>query len=211
MIKINLLKRKKPGGGGKSQKIFGIEIGKGIELDGLKDFNWKTSPFPRMIIAGILVYASDLQVASMKQEKLTEQDGMIAAVEAEQAEIVKKLAKVKGFEPLKKQLEDDERNIQAKLDIINQLLENRDAPPRLLRQLSGILPAEVWLQSLTVNDGRLSIEGGATSYSLVSDFMKGVSDSSMFSAVTLGQVNETQGSEGLKYQSFSITAGTKGI
>ncbi len=210
MIKINLLKRKKAGGG-KSQKILGFDIGKGFELDALKEFDWKASPFPRMILAGVLVYLVQMQVDSMKLEKIQEQDGIIAAVEAEQAEVAKKLATVRGFEPLKKQLEDDERNIQTKLDIINRLMENRDAPSRLLRQLSSILPPEAWIQSLAINDGKVSIEGGATSYALVSDFMRGVTDSPMFSAVTLGQVNETQGVEGLKYQTFSLTAGTKGI
>lgn len=211
MIKINLLKRKKAGGGGPN-KLFGIDLGgvKGLDTSALRDFDFKRSPFVRIAISLAVIYGADLWIQGQKLERLSEEDGRINAQQAEIDEVSKKLGKVKGFEPLKKQLEDDERNIQTKLDLINSLLENREAPAQLMRQISQIIPEEVWLDTLSVKDGTLKISGGATSYNIVTDFMKGLGESTLFSGVNLSQVNESS-KDGVKFQQFDISAQTKGI
>ena len=210
MIKINLLKRKKSGGGA-PLKVFGITIGgKGLDAGALRDYDFKRSPLVRMAIAAVLIYAADLWIQGEKESRLGEEEERINAQQAQLDEISKKLGKVKGFEPLKKQLEDDEKNIQTKLDLINSLLENREAPAKLMRQLSQIIPEEVWLESMSVRDGTIRMSGGATSYNIVTDFMKGLGESSIFSGVNLTQVNENS-RDGVKFQQFDISAQTRGI
>jgi Tfp pilus assembly protein PilN len=220
MIKINLLKRRKSAGlaaAGGGQKIFGIDISKlgglggtSLDVNSLKDIDWKKSPLVRAALAFVAIYLIQGEIASMKQQLLAEEDAKIAAVQGEIDEVAKKLGKVRGFEPLKLQLERDEQSIQTKLTIINSLLENRDAPIKMLRQISQIIPEEAWLNHLAIREGRMTINGGATNYNLVSDFMRNLSESSLFTGINISQVNETE-QDGVKFQTFDITAETRGM
>ncbi len=218
MIKINLLKRRKSSSTGQKQKIFGIEIGsfgsfgggKSLDVESLKDINWRKSPLVKAAASIGIIYLLQGEVDAMKQQLITEEDAKIAAVQVEVDTVAKKLGEVRGFEPLKAQLERDEQNIQSKLTIVNSLLQERDAPVKLMKQLSQIIPEEAWINSLSVRDSKVSINGGATNYSLVSDFMKALSESTIVGGVNISQVNETE-QDGVKFQTFDITADAKGI
>lgn len=218
MIKINLLNRRKSAIGAQKQKIFGFDLGslgsfgggKNLDVDSIRDINWRKSPLVKAAAALAIVYIIQGEVDGMKQQLLLEEDAKIAAIQAEVDEVNNKLAQVKGYEPLKAQLERDEQNIQTKLTIVNALLQDRDAPVKLMKQLSQIIPEEAWINSLSVRDSKVTINGGATNYSLVSDFMKSLSESTIMGGVNISQVNESE-QDGVKFQIFDITADAKGI
>lgn len=211
MIKINLANKRRLSSASQNKgsifsNIFG---GKAIDSSQLKDLDLKRSPLVRVLIAVFLVYVVQIQIEALKQEQIQEIDQKISAVSKEQEEVSKKLARVKGFEPVKKQLDSDEKTIQTKLAVLQSLTEDRDIPAKLMKQISQIIPEEVWLTSLSVREGKVQLQGGASSYNMVSDFMNGLGVSSLLSEVSLAQISETQ-KDGIKTHQFDISAKRKG-
>ena len=210
MIKINLAKRRRPAAQATSIKgsfdlLASFSSLRKIDFDTLKNIDWKTNPLPRFLLAAVVVYLAQFEFDDYRQMNLNELEKQIGVVQKEQDEVLKKLAKVKGFEPLKKQLEADEKMVQQKVDVLNLLLEDRDIPTRLMKQLSQIIPEDVWLTGFGLKEGKLNLTGGASSYNLVSDFMKSLNDSSLFTDVGINQLSENL-KDGTKFQQFDISA-----
>lgn len=209
MIKINLAKKRSGKTASSTQPasagIFSsATFGQSFESLGA-GVDWRNSALVKVIVVVAALFLIRQGLEDLKGQKIAEVEGEIRAVEVQQEKVAQSLSKVKGFEPLKKQLEEDEHTIQTKLDIIAKLTLQRDGPARLMKQIAQMIPEEVWLNQMSLKDEGVQFVGGASSYNMVSDFMNGLASSSLLSDIALAQISEVQ-NEGIKYQSFEVSA-----
>jgi Tfp pilus assembly protein PilN len=214
MIKINLAKkRKSTGGGGIDYKNFKMDdltstitniFKKGDVGESKFDLN---GPIPRAILVLVICWVLDDVLSGHKTATLSQLDAQIELLEKDKKASEAVLAKVKGFEPLKKQLEADELMIRTKLEVIAKLLENRNAPSKMLMQIAQSIPEEVWLTDLVVADSLVKINGATPGYNQVSDFIKSLNSTTYFSDITLKGIKEaTSASKDQKVQMFELNA-----
>jgi Tfp pilus assembly protein PilN len=197
MIRINLAKKQSKGGADFDIKNFKLSSlfdllkrggGAGGESEGPKfDLN---NPIVRAAAAAGACYYLGTYFDDIKAEELKKVEVEIQKIEKEKDAVAQKLAKIKGWEPIKKQLEDDEKAIRLKLDVVKKLLEGRDAPSKILMQVAQAIPDNVWLTTLGVTDFDLKMSGSATSYNDVTDFMRALNGTSEFSDTTLNGIKE---------------------
>ena len=93
-----------------------------------------------------------------------------------------------------------------KSDLITTLKKKQEGPVHILDQISRNLPDFVWLDSMGVNNGQISLAGKATSYNAVTTFYNNLAESGHFASVTMGRVFAVK--EGV---SFSLSCGFAGL
>jgi type IV pilus assembly protein PilN len=86
---------------------------------------------------------------------------------------------VNEFTAKKKELED-------KLQIIDQLRKGKTGPVRALDDLAREIPNRVWLTKVEEKGGSVTFEGQAVDHEDVSSFMKSLQKSKYFTNIVLG-------------------------
>jgi Tfp pilus assembly protein PilN len=215
MIRINLARERKNGGGTRFDlKNFNFQsLLAAIKPQGGGDGEQKKldlkGPLPKAVMAAVVCWLVDDTLTTYRTEQLAVLDKEIAELESQQNAIQAKLSKIKGFEPIKKQLQDDEIAIKTKLDVVTKLLESRNAPSKMMMQVANAIPDEVWLTSLRVTADKLTLVGSAIAYNNVSDFIKALNGTSQFTDINLSGIQEatnTNSKDTQKYQSFELSA-----
>lgn len=211
MIRINLAKKTgKQAAGGFKFDFKALNIAaflaslKGGDSEE-KKFNIN-GPIPKAIMAIMVCYYVDGTLAEYRAEELKKVDAQIAAVEKEKTAIQAKLAKIKGFEPIKKQLEDDEKAIRTKLEVVNKLLEDRNAPSKMMLQVAQSIPDEVWLTEFSIKDDKVKLAGQTPGYNQVSDFIRSLNGTSQFTDIKLSGIQENSQASAQRIQTFDLTA-----
>ena len=209
MIRINLGRRKRAGGGSGAGDMLGEILGKlGIKgKDGeAKKFDFK-GPIPKVAMGIVAAMMTEDHLNGLKEEDLKRVGKQIESVEKEKGKLESELAKIKGFEPMKKQLEDDEKAIRLKLEVVNKLLDNRNAPARMLMQIAQAIPEEIWLTHVTVNKDTVNLRGATPGYSQVSDFINALNTSGQLGEIALSGIEESKGDKKeQQIQTFELKA-----
>jgi len=126
-----------------------------------------------IVAAAILVYSQRL--FSDLSKKVEEKNN----INAELGQYQKTLATIK-------QLENQIKEINAKLDVIKTLEEGKTGPVLLLDELAMAVPKDkLWLTSLTERGGTLSLSGTAMDNATVALFMKNLERQKHISSVEL--------------------------
>ncbi|MBI4249314.1 MAG: PilN domain-containing protein [Elusimicrobia bacterium] len=99
--------------------------------------------------------------------------------------------------------------IQARLNIINNLLLSRLKYPRFLSEFSQMLTAGVWIESMTTseqaNSMSVQMRCAAISHESIADWLRELENSQKFATIDLGMI-VTKGIEGLRLYEFPLTA-----
>ena len=127
-----------------------------------------------------------------------------------QSQISERKLKLEKLLSLKKQIEKYRADIklrEKKLDIINELKENKAGPVRILDELSTHMPEKMCLRSLKKEGAKLEIEGWALDDEVIANFMTKLQGSRYFSGVEL-IVTERFKPEGteINIKKFTITS-----
>lgn len=215
MIKINLA-RKRRTSGDSSGAGLNLDLGslfaglsKGSADDGEKT-PFLSSPLARLILAVGAFYAVDYVISNMKAEEIAKLDQQIQAIDTDKKSIAAKLQKLESYKPLQQQLENDEKVIRTKLEVVSRLLENRGEPARILHQIAKKIPGEVWLNSFKFDEKNALISGGAPTSNSISDFSNALSSIQSFSRIEIKDIRETMPSgKDVKYQQFELSAARK--
>ena len=110
------------------------------------------------------------------------------------AEIQKASARI---ESLKKEIGEVEKfkvrkaELQKKVDIINNLQVGRVGPVKALDALSAATPENSWIDKLTLQGDRISMEGIAMNNTVVADYMNNLTKNGRFRDVVLGTADQT--------------------
>ncbi len=136
------------------------------------------------------------------------QTAKIKELEAEKLETQNKIAELKRKVKELQIFEDKKREVEAKLQVIHEVARGRFFQVKILDELNRVLPDGVWIKTLKESgDGESSVtitlEGGAVQPFGVTEFMRSLEDSPLFSNVELISVQEEKTEEGV-YTSFQM-------
>lgn len=81
--------------------------------------------------------------------------------------------------------EKDKKAVEEKINIIEQLRNNQSIPVLLLDQISRSLPEKVWLVNVNEQNGKIDLEGRATTNSEIVDFINNLKKSTLFKDVQI--------------------------
>lgn len=116
----------------------------------------------------------------------SERDERLETIDLRQAE-------AKKLESIIAEVEDYQRrkdSLQNRIDLINQLKQNQKGPVRIMDQISRDLPDLVWLDSMTINSGRVSIAGRGLNPNAIALFIENVKNDPYFEEPTVGALTQ---------------------
>lgn len=119
------------------------------------------------------------------------------------------------LEAIIKEVEDFQKrkdNLQQRIDLINELKKNQKGPVRIMDQISRDLPDLVWLDSMTINQGRVTLAGRGLNPNAIALFIENVKNDPYFEEPTVGQMSQVSAAP-LVYgfdMNFAFTYGPKG-
>jgi Tfp pilus assembly protein PilN len=220
MIKINLALKKGPAsqsgvrtsGSAASSLLGGLEqlFKKGPSTASVTSSDARQE-LSREVLTKALLVASvylggDFLVSSVKETKLEQVRSESSALQAEVSKLDVEIAKRTQIEQEKKRIEDFEKVLTAKLETIERLMQGRDDASKMLRELSGILPAEVWLNSFDVKEQQVTMRGSALSIEPVTQFLSAVNSSPFYRDGQPRLSEQKNANTGQVIQDFELSA-----
>jgi Tfp pilus assembly protein PilN len=212
MIKINLASKKQSvvatgaapeagGRGGRMGTLFN-SVDPGQLGDALRDLPLRQKILPSVGLCVALIYIS----STWQGQKIAEQEKELAQLEERQMRLKGDFGKTRGYDQLKKTLDEDERMIRTKIETIQKLIADRQTPPKLLLTLSSTIPEEVWINEVKIEKGLVRLKGNSFGYNQVSDYMKNLSESAYFTDLTLVGTKVVKDETGASNPAFEISA-----
>ena len=177
MIKINLALRKQSGVN--APATLGGSLGK-LDLAILKEL-----PIKKVLVPIVIGYVATTFLDNYKQEQVEILVGILNNNKAGTVKLQADLTKYKDYDVVKKTLEEDETTVKAKLETIKTLISGRAAPLKMMNTIAKVIPKNVWLTEINMDKKGFAIKGGSLDFSLISDFMKSLKESDIFSGVDL--------------------------
>ncbi|MBW2476257.1 MAG: PilN domain-containing protein [Deltaproteobacteria bacterium] len=116
------------------------------------------------------------------------------------SKLMKTIGEVNQFKKRQKEL-------RAKLDILEQLKSARSGPVILLDELYKAIPDKVWLTSFSEGGGTINVSGIGVSEETVAMFMRNLERSNFFKSVEL-KITQQNLQSGVKFQKFDLYART---
>ena len=135
------------------------------------------------------------------------QSGQISALNEEIANLNRQLGPLKKQVEKVKKFEARKTELEAKVKVIDDLEMNRSGPSKVLYEISLNLPDQVWLTQLSEvardAQGGMMLEGFAFSNVDITEFMKQLEASKVFTAIDLLESKEAE-VENIKVQKFRL-------
>ena len=132
-------------------------------------------------------------------------------VEARQRQIDQKKSEIARLAKVIQEVKDYEKrqkDLHAKLDVLEQLKSSRGGPLYLLDELYNAMPEKVWLTSFKEGQGRAQIKGIGANEEDVAAFMRNLEQSDLYEGVEL-KVTKQKVQDNIKFHEFDITCTTK--
>lgn len=104
-----------------------------------------------------------------------------ATVETRRTEAAKLEAIIKDVENYQKRKD----SLQQRIDLINQLKQNQKGPVRIMDQISRDLPDLVWMDSMSIETGGISIAGRGLNPNAIANFVENVKNDPYFEEPSL--------------------------
>ena len=197
MIKINLARegRAVRGAGAAPAAVSGVPaVGGGANLN-------------NVLVAGLAIVGILIAIGYwfwMKRERDTRLE-TVAVREAEAKKLESIIAEVEDYQRRKDSL-------QNRIDLINQLKQNQKGPVRIMDQISRDLPDLVWLDTMTIDAGRIALAGRGLNPNAIALFIENVKNDPYFEEPRVGAVTQVSTSP-LVYSfdmNFAFTYAAKG-
>jgi type IV pilus assembly protein PilN len=166
----------------------------------------KAKPIPAFLLVTIVVtLVSGVVMAYLVfffNSRLAAKKAQVAVNEKTIAELKAKIKAVENFEQRNK-------TFKERSDIIEQLSKNKSMPVKILDEISALLPIGVWVSSLSVSEGGISIDGyGFTNPDIVS-YVDNLKNSKLFTEVYLQETRSVE-MEKIPAYVFKLTFKVKG-
>jgi type IV pilus assembly protein PilN len=166
----------------------------------------KSKPLPSFVVVTILVTV----VVCIIMAYLTFFfNSRLSAKKEQFAKNVKKIEELKAMIKAVEDFEKRNKTFKERNDIIEQLSKNKSLPVKILNEFSTILPSGVWLQTMSVSGGSISLDGyGYTNNDIVS-YVDNIKNSPMFTEVYLQESKSVEAEKVAVYM-FKLTCKLKG-
>ena len=129
--------------------------------------------------------------------EVKERQARIDQKHAEISQLMKKIGEVNEFKKRQKDL-------RAKLDVLDQLKASRVGPLYILDALYEALPEKLWLTQFQEGSGRASMSGIGVNEETVAQFMRNLEASAFFEGVEL-KVTKQIVQDQIKFQQFDLS------
>jgi type IV pilus assembly protein PilN len=136
---------------------------------------------------GVLYIGIMALILTGRRRHLEEEVGR-ARLEADRLRSI--IEEVQGYEQKKS-------NLQAKIDLINNLKLNQKGPVRLMDEISKALPDLVWLTVLDVSGGQVTMRGRTLSPNAVSTYLENLKKSPYFKEPVFKNLGLESGGQGI--------------
>lgn len=157
----------------------------------------------QLMVAGLALVVTCGLCAMVYMHFLGKVQDMQAEIDNQRLEISRLMKTIGEVNQFKKR----QKELRAKLDVLDQLKEARSGPVYLLDELYEAIPDKLWLTMFKESNGKASIQGVGVSEETVALFMRDLENSEYYSDVVL-KVTRQKESDGIKFQSFEITCST---
>jgi type IV pilus assembly protein PilN len=144
-----------------------------------------------LFIAGLslgILYIGIMALILTGKRRHLEEDIARARLEADRLRSI--IEEVQGYEQKK-------ANLQAKIDLINNLKLNQKGPVRLMDEISKALPDLVWLTVLDVSGGQVTMRGRTLSPNAVSTYLENLKKSPYFKEPVFKNLGLESGGQGI--------------
>lgn len=226
MIKINLASRKGPafaggsaggtdGGTGLFSSMGGIFQRMGGGGTGTASSSVAVQELARevglkVLLVIVVYFGCQYAFDSKTQEELGIVRGEADTLSAEVARLDDAIGRMAQYTTEKKNIEDYEKVLNAKLNAINELMTDRDASARMFGELSSLLPKELWLTEYALEGDKVRFKGSALTIEVATEFLARVNSSPNYRD---GQARMGESSDpvtGRNLQDFDIGAARRG-
>jgi len=136
---------------------------------------------------------------------------LTSEVEARQVQIDNKRSEIARLAKVIKEVNDFEKrqkDLRAKLDVLEKLKSSRGGPLYLLDELYRAMPEKVWLTGFKESNGKAQIKGVAANEEDVAMFMRNLEQSDLYHGVDL-KVTKQKVQDKIKFHEFDISSNTK--
>jgi type IV pilus assembly protein PilN len=116
-------------------------------------------------------------------DRLAQVNRQIDATRAQITQLEKTIGEVKT-------ITSDKKALQDKLAVLDTLKKGRTGPVKVLDEISGIIPARVWVNDFDEKSGVASIKGFAVAYDDLSTFAQKLKTSKFFSDVSIKKASQ---------------------
>jgi type IV pilus assembly protein PilN len=144
-----------------------------------------------LFIAGLslgVLYIGIMALILTGKRRHLEEEIARARLEADRLRSI--IEEVQGYEVKK-------ANLQAKIDLINNLKTNQKGPVRLMDEISKALPDLVWLTVLDVSGGQVTMRGRTLSPNAVSTYLENLKKSPYFKEPVFKNLGLEGGGQGI--------------
>lgn len=197
MIKINLIKEKKPF---KLPVLFNI-----LDLSLLN--------FKFIILFFFIYYVGSMFLDSTLEKKLNIQRDEISKLNTQLSKLTKEIGSNQELRDKLDAFNQQEQKLIERTKVVKKILDERTNPMKLLERIARNTPDDLWLEKISIgseaNNGvGITIEGKALYYKSISEFVNLVNSSSFFgktlSTTYSGTVAPARESDGARVEAFTV-------
>ena len=160
MIKINLSNSKKK-----------------VDISNIGGFDFTKMKIKAVILVAVLIYIPDFTILPMWQKAQDDTNQIIQTKQMELSKLKRKVAESQDMEKQILELKAQEENLGKRLTSVKQAISEKKNPAPLLLYIAKNVPEELWINSLTIEDDRMSIRGEAYDYTSIGNFMNNLKSS----------------------------------
>ena len=110
--------------------------------------------------------------------------------------VAERTSEAQKLESIIKEVDDYQQrkdSLQKRIDLINQLKQNQKGPVRIMDQLSRDLPDLVWLDSMDMTSGKISLAGRGLNQNAIALFIENVKNDPYFEEPQVTRVTQIAG------------------
>ena len=114
-------------------------------------------------------------------------------LKSREAVVAERTVEAQKLEGIIKEVEEYQQrkdSLQQRIDLINQLKQNQKGPVRIMDQISRDLPDLVWLDTMDINAGRITLAGRGLNPNAIALFIENIKNDPYFEEPQVGAVTQ---------------------
>jgi type IV pilus assembly protein PilN len=110
-----------------------------------------------------------------------------------QEDVAARKVEAQKLEDIIKEVENFQKrkdSLQSRIDLINQLKQNQKGPVRIMGRISQDLPDLVWIETMKMDQGKVSLSGKGLNPNAIANFVENIKNDPYFEEPQVGAINE---------------------
>ncbi|MGB0453863.1 MAG: PilN domain-containing protein, partial [Bacteriovoracaceae bacterium] len=145
MIQINLAKKKK-----KKVEVMGLDFSK---------FN-----YPLIVLGLIFYFGHEPFLKSIHEDAMKDVNKKLSKLRKEKKKYQKEEKQLKDIKDRIAELRKNTKRLEERSAQVEKILSIKTNPNKLLERIARSMPEDLWLEKVTINGNRITLDGKAISY-----------------------------------------------